>query len=534
MMAREAEENGPVYVKITRHLMPWLVAMYMVAFMDRINIGFAKPYLEQELGIGELAYGIGAGLFFAGYVLLEIPSNLLLHKIGARLTMARILVLWGIVSSGMAFITDTTQFYAGRILLGFGEAGFFPGIILYLTYWYPENRRSRMVSYFMMAIPLSGIYGSPLSGAIIHAMEGELGMQGWRWMFLLEGLPAVLLGLLAYRVLDDRPSCSRFLSEDEKDSVTAGLKKQSLLPDRREDIAHAFTNPSIWALSLSNHLMVMSLYSAAFWLPQQCVKVSGNPVTGSMVAALPYAAALLCMVLWGIKTDREDRYKWVMVGIPLAFAGAIGLSGATMGTDLSILAGMTAILAGTLAAMVAFWPLPSALLSGKAEAAGLALVNSIGSLGGLTGPVLTGWIAEQGIAQSNQWLILSMIPLLACLLTAYSMRLSPINRKPRERRRDGGLYERRRAARNSLAGTGCDGIGVQGCPQVLGRPPGPHVDHSHGSRGDCLGIEAGRQDSIPGSPYHGTEVKDRQRHPAHHRGKNNCPKPKAFGTPKGD
>jgi ACS family tartrate transporter-like MFS transporter len=378
--------------KVAWRLIPFMGLMYFIAFLDRVNIGFAALTMNADLGLTQRMYGFASGIFFIGYVLCEVPSNIILERIGARLWIARIMLTWGLLSAGTAFVTSPLQLYVLRFLLGVAEAGFFPGMILYLTYWFPAASRGRILGMFMVALPLSNVIGSPVSTAILSL--DAYGLRGWQWMFLLEGAPAVLCGFAVLVFLRDGPKKAAWLTSEEKEWLHGELSRERSTLTARSGIA-ALREPRVWFLGLVYFGMVTSLYGLGFWLPQ-IVKGFGNlsNIEVGFVSAIPYAAGALSMYLWGRHSDRTGERTW-HVALP-AFVGAVGLLSSAYwgGTPLLALLSLCLTAMGCYAALPVYWTLPTSMLAGGAAAAGIALANSIGNTGGFLGPTLVGYVTE--------------------------------------------------------------------------------------------------------------------------------------------
>jgi D-galactonate transporter len=384
-----------LYARVTRRLMPLLFGCYVAAYLDRVNIGFAKLQMLSDLRFSETVYGLGAGIFFIGYFLFEIPSNIILHRVGARLWIARVMLTWGMISGAMLFVTSATGFYILRFLLGAAEAGFFPGVILYLTYWYPSDRRTAIVALFMTGIPLAGMIGGPMSGWILKAMTGVHGLAGWQWLFLLEALPSLVLGVAVLAYLDDGIIRARWLTADEKEMLGARIAD-----DQKHAATHALwggvTNPRVWFLSVIYFCLIAGLYGAGFWVPTLIQRTGvASPLAIGMLTVLPNAVAAALMVTISRRSDRTRERRWHLV-IP-ALVGAAGwLVTVRYGHDTAIaLLGMSLAMAGVTTSLAQFWSLPTAILAGAAAATGIALINSIGNLAGFLGPWLIGWLVDR-------------------------------------------------------------------------------------------------------------------------------------------
>jgi D-galactonate transporter len=393
MVATTAESRA--YARVTRRLIPFLFCCYGAAYLDRVNISLAKLQMLSALRFSETVYGLGAGIFFIGYFLFEIPSNIILHKVGARRWIARVMLTWAIISAAMVFVRSPAAFYILRFLLGVAEAGFFPGIILYLTYWYPAPRRAGTIALFMTAIPLAGVVGGPLSGWILHAMTGAQGLAGWQWLFLIEAIPSLALGVAVLFYLDDRVSSARWLSADEKE-----LLARNLAEDEQQVSSHALsdglTNPRVWLLAAVYFCLICGLYGAGFWMPT-LIQRSGvaSPLAIGILTVVPNAAGAVAMVAISRRSDAARERRWHLV-IP-AIVGAAGwLLTVRYGShSAAALLGMSLAMAGVTTSLSQFWCLPTAILAGAAAATGIALVNSFGNLAGFLSPWAIGWIIDR-------------------------------------------------------------------------------------------------------------------------------------------
>lgn len=383
-----------LYRRVSWRLMPFLFLCFVAAYLDRVNVGFAKLQMLADLRFSDTVYGVGAGMFFIGYFIFEVPSNLLMTRAGARLWIARIMISWGVISSAMMFTSSVTTFYVLRFLLGAAEAGFFPGIILYLTYWYPAHRRARMVALFMSGVAIAGVVGGPLSGWIMKAFDGVHGLSGWQWLFLLEGGPSVLLGIWTLFYLDDGIADAAWLSADDKRVLTAAIAQDSV-GQQHLSLGQVLTHGKVWLLALIYFLFVMGLYGVSFWLPQ-LIRNSGvaDVFHIGLLTAIPYFVAAVTMVLAARHSDRTGERRWhtACAGV----AGALGLVVATAYSDNTViaLAALSVATAGILTTFPIFWSLPTAMLGGAAAAAGIAMINSIGNLAGFVSPYLVGAIKD--------------------------------------------------------------------------------------------------------------------------------------------
>ncbi|MDC4706675.1 MFS transporter [Acinetobacter baumannii] len=381
------------YRKIAFRLMPFLMLCYFCAYLDRVNVGFAKLQMMSDLQFSEAVYGLGAGIFFIGYFLCEVPSNIVLHKVGARHWIARIMITWGILSGCFAFVQTEWQFYTLRFLLGVAEAGLAPGLLLYLTYWFPSYRRARMTVLWFIAIPISGMIGGPLSGLIMDRMSGVHGWFGWQWMFVIEAIPTVLVGLLVLAVLKDSVQDANWLTQDEKNLV-----KQELAQDNQHKEGHAsvkefIADKRLWLLAGIYFCVVMGQYAITFWLPTLIRNsgISDNWHIG-LLTSLPYMCAIVVMILAGRSGDHFQERRWHLI-IPMC-AGAIALTFATLfasNLTLSLIC-LCIAASGVLTASSLFWMLPTNFLGGVSAAAGIAAVNSFANLAGFCSPYLIGWV----------------------------------------------------------------------------------------------------------------------------------------------
>ena len=396
--------------------MPFLILCYAVNFLDRVNIGFAALAMNADLRFTPSIYGTGAGIFFAGYILFEIPSNLALGRFGARLWIARIMVSWGLISIAMAFVSGATGFYAMRFLLGVAEAGFFPGIVLYLTYWFPSRERARIVALFMAALPLATMVGGPISGALL-AMHGLLGVKGWQWLFIVEGAPAIVLGFAALWFLDNKPDEASWLAPDERQALSHTLTKEA--QDARgtgyAGLAEALTRPRVLVLGVLYFCIVIGLYGLSFWMPLVIQTYGLSPLEIGFLTAIPYFFAAIATVLWGAHSDRTGE-RVFHVALPLLVGGA-AFAWSAMSLPLAlILIALTLATAGTYAASGTFWSLPTSILTGTGAAAGLALINSMGNISGLVGSPIIGAIKEETGSFTVALLFLAGVLILGALI----------------------------------------------------------------------------------------------------------------------
>jgi len=379
--------------KARRRLIPFLFLLYIVSYLDRINVGFAALQMNRALGFSAAVYGFGAGIFFLSYVLFEVPSNLALDRIGVRIWIARIMITWGLLSSAMMFVRGEASFYALRFLLGAAEAGFFPGIILYLTRWFPSAERARAVAWFMTATALAGVLGGPLSGALL-ALDGRGGLGGWQWLFLLEGLPAIALGCVVPFYMTERPADARWLTPEERDWIASGVARDQDTAARggHTQLGPALRSPRVWLLGMLYFCLVIALYGISFWLPQILQAFSTRPTFAvAVLSSVPYMAAAITMVPIGHAADRHGAYgKWLAGSAAVASAGFFAAAG--LANPLASFAALCVAAVGVWGTFGPFWSLPAAFLSGPAAAGGIALINSIGNVGGFVGPYAIGYV----------------------------------------------------------------------------------------------------------------------------------------------
>lgn len=395
------EAGTAVISKLMWRLMPFLFLLYIVAYLDRINVGFAALQMQSELGLTDEVYGLGAGIFFAGYFFFQVPSNLALARIGARRWIAGLMIVWGIVSAAMIFATGRNSFYVLRFLLGAAEAGFFPGIILYLKNWFPLTARARAVAWFMTAAPLSGVVGGPISGALLgwHNLGG---LAGWQWLFLMEALPAVVLGVLVLFVLSDHPGNARWLSEEQRVWLIATLERENsaTLVSSRE-FWRPFLSPKIWLLAFVYFTLNNCSYGISLWLPKVIRSLSGmSNLELGLLSTVPYISAAITMVLVGLHSDRSGERRW-HVAIP-AFSAGVALLACSHSKSLGpVVVALSISLMGVFSMCGPFWAIPSGILNGAAAAAGIAFINSLGNLGGFFGSYVMGKVG----ASSGEFII---------------------------------------------------------------------------------------------------------------------------------
>ena len=415
--------------KVSWHLVPFLMFCYFIAYLDRVNVGFAKATMIKDIGISDTVYGGAAGIFFIAYFFFEVPSNLALHKFGARKWIARIMFTWGLVSGAQAFVTGGLSFNIVRILLGVAEAGFFPGIIFFLTLWFPSAYRARIVGLFMFAIPISTVIGSPLSGFILN-LEGVGGLHGWQWMYLIEAAPALLMTFAVLYYLTDRPSEAAWLQPDERAWLQNRLNAETA---NRESFVkmtwlQSMLDPRVIALGCVYMALNIPQYGLSFFLPQIVKEFGVSNVQAGFITAIPYAVGGIAMILWGLHSDKTGERVWHCI-IPF-IAMLVGLGLAAMIADPTLKMVAICIAAwGFFAILPVFWTLPTAFLSGAGAAAGIAAVNSIGNLGGYFGPQVFGYLKDQTGGTSASLIFLACSAAVGIVLV-YMLGHNPALEKP--------------------------------------------------------------------------------------------------------
>ena len=414
--AAKSELETSTIRAISWRLIPFLVLAYFFSYLDRVNLGFAALTMNAELKFSPTIFAWGAGIFFIGYFIFEVPSNLALEKFGASRWIARIMVTWGIISALMSLVSGELSFYVLRFLLGVAEAGFFPGIILYLTYWYPAEYRARFLAAFAIAVPVSTVIGAPVSGLLL-GLDGTMGLKGWQWLFIIEGVPSVLLGIVTWFYLTDRPERAEWLTAEQKAWLASKLNAETAAKQAAKHLTlgEALSSPKVIMLSLSYFGFVGALYGMQFWLPQ-IVKAFGltNAQTG-FVTAIPYVFGTIAMILWARHSD-ASRERVLHVGAPLLLT-ALALAASSYISDPTMtMVVLTVAAIGVFCTFGTFWTLPTAWLSGTAAAGAIALINSIGNLAGFGGPYLIGWVKEATGNTSTGLLVLAVLPLIGGLL----------------------------------------------------------------------------------------------------------------------
>ena len=407
--------------RISWRLLPLVILIYFIAYIDRTNVGFAALTMNRELGLSSYIYGWGAGIFFIGYFLFEIPSNLILDKVGARTWIARIMVTWGVAAAAMAFVSGPISFLALRFFLGMAEAGLFPGLILYFTYWYPAAYRGRVISAFYLAAPASNAAAATISGLFLQ-MDGLCGIAGWKWMFVLEALPAILVGLVVLRYLTENPTAATWLPAEEKLWLAEQLRTERAAIAERQPrtMLRALADRRVMSLALIYFALNCSSYGITFFLPQIVKQLGLSSLRTGFVTAIPYLAGTLGMLLWGWSSDRHRERRWHLIMAALVAAFGLAVAGSLPGTWTVAAISIAAV--GLYATKPPFWPLPSLFLTGRSAAAGIAMINAIGNLGGFFGPYMVGWVKD-----STNSFTMALYGLAACALAAAGVAFLTVN-----------------------------------------------------------------------------------------------------------
>ena len=381
--------------KITWRIVPFIMILYLIAYIDRVNIGFAAITMKEDLGFTASILGFGAGIFFLGYFLFEVPSNIILHKVGARIWIARVMVTWGIIAGGMAFVESSTSFYVMRFLLGVAEAGFFPGIILYLSYWFPARNRAGVIALFMAAAPIATAIGSPISAALLE-MHGIMGLAGWQWMFLIEAIPAVILGVVVFFYMTDRPEKAVWLKPDEREWLVKTMQAEDANKggQQQHSILRGLANPRVLALALIYFGTSAGLYTLGIWAPQIIKELGVSSMTVGLLNAIPPIITVVAMILWSRHSDKTNERTWHVALACLTAAVGLAIAAST-GSMFGLIAALTIVNVGISCSKPPLWSMPTMFLSGAAAATGIATINSIGNLGGFAGPAMIGWVKDQ-------------------------------------------------------------------------------------------------------------------------------------------
>jgi D-galactonate transporter len=428
--ATQTPADRAMYRKIGWRIMPLLLAAYVVAFLDRINVGYAQLQMKPTLAFSDAVYALGAGIFFIGYLLFEVPSNLMLERIGVRKTLLRIMVCWGIVAVAMMFVQTPTQFYVLRFLLGVFEAGFTPGVLLYLTYWYPPARRARMIAVFLLGAITASLIAGPLSGAVMKFLDGTDGWHGWQWLFLVQGLPAPVLGVVAWLFLADKPEQAKWLKDEEKASLRRQLdaENQSAGKASHGSLRDLLRDPKVWVLSLAYVLLVAGTYAIAFWTPTLIKGWGVNDMLEiGVYAALPQVCAMFSVVLLGRSSDRLQERRWHFAGGTLAVVAGLGIIALAGGHLVASIAGLCLAVMGIASLPPVFFAMVADYLPRTSVAAGIALVSSIGNLGGaISPPVTTAINAATGGTVGSLYFVMSLYAVAALILVVAFRRAVPV------------------------------------------------------------------------------------------------------------
>ncbi|HTO59121.1 MAG TPA: MFS transporter [Pseudomonadales bacterium] len=411
--------------RVSRRLIPFLFLLYVAAYLDRINVGFAQLQMKSALGFGDAVYGLGAGIFFIGYFLFEVPSNLVLARVGARVWIARIMITWGLISGAMAFVETPTGFYVLRFLLGAAEAGFFPGVIYYLGLWFPARERAAAVSRFMTATAIAGVIGAPLS-AWLFTLDGVHGIAGWQWIFLAEAVPSLVLGVAVLLYLTDRPDAAVWLSSEQRAALAQMMRAEAdtIAATHRVDLRAALLHPIVWRLAVLYFALIVGFYSISFWAPQIIQSLGAlDRVEAALVSAIPYVCAAIAMVFVGAHSDRTgERRMHIALG---ALVGALGMvATAYLREPVLGVAALSVAAIGIWSAVPVFWSLPTTFLSGTAAAGAIALINSFGNLGGFVGPYVIGRVHDATDSYAAGLLVIAG-SLLGAVVLALSLRRTP-------------------------------------------------------------------------------------------------------------
>ena len=408
--AAEAELARSIISKLNWRVLPFVLVLYIIAMIDRTNVSFAALQMNEDLGFSKAVYGFGAGIFFLGYALFEIPSNLILARVGARKWIARILVTWGLFATAMMFVSGPMSFYTLRFLLGVAEAGFLPGILFYLSYWYPAAQRAHAVSWFMIGIPMAQVVGGPIAGLLL-GLDGALGLHGWQWMYLCEGVPAVLAGFVVLRFMTDSPEDARWLTQEQRSWLTARIQSEHAAAEQRHGVGlrQALLHPTVWWLAFVAFAFQTGSYGLQLWTPLIVKEWSGLSDLGvGFVSAIPYIGAAIGMVLIGASSDRRGE-RFMHIAVPSVVAAVGFAASAFLNSPVLGIMGLTVAAVGCMGSRGPFWALPGRFLTASASAAGLALINTVGSVGGFVGPYAVGLAKDLTDSYAAGLILLSVL-----------------------------------------------------------------------------------------------------------------------------
>jgi ACS family tartrate transporter-like MFS transporter len=413
----ESEIEKRTLRRISWRIVPFIMLLYFIAYIDRVNIGFASLTMNKDLGFTASMLGFGAGIFFWGYFLFEVPSNLILNKVGARIWIARVMVTWGIISGCMAFVQGPNSFYAMRFLLGASEAGFFPGIILYLSYWFPARHRAGVTAYFMAAAPLSTALGSPISAALLE-MNGVMGLAGWQWLFVLESIPALILGVVVFFYMTDRPEQASWLKDDERAWLVSAMNQEAAdkAASANHSILRGLADPRVIALALIYFGTSAGLYTLGIWAPQIIKQTGVSTMTVGLLNAIPPTVSVIAMVLWSRHSDRTGERTWHVILACIAAATGLVIAGSA-DSIVGLIAALTLVNVGISCAKPPLWSMPTMFLSGAAAASGIAVINSVGNLGGFAAPAVIGWVKDQTGSFAGGLYFVAALLVLSAVLT---------------------------------------------------------------------------------------------------------------------
>jgi ACS family tartrate transporter-like MFS transporter len=405
--------------KVYWRLLPFAILTYFLCYLDRINVGFAALTMNKDLGLDAATYGMAAGAFFWGYFLFEVPSNMILEKLGARLWIARIMVTWGLISGATAFCTGPYSFLLARFLLGVAEAGLFPGLVLFFTYWFPDHHRARIISGFMLALPIAVAAGAPLSTGLLVGMHGIGGLAGWKWMYILEAVPTVVLGFVVLLYVTDRPAEARWLGKQESAWLISTLESERRLIEKSRTVSlwRSFWDPKVLLLALNYFGIVTASLGMLLFLPQMVKQLGLSNMQVGWVTMIPYICGALGMLTWGFVSDRMSERRWNLFGGCLVAAVGLALAGKFIGTPWSVV-GMSIAAIGLYGSKGPFWSMPSMFLTGTAAAAGIAWINSLGNLGGFFGPSIVGWVKDWTGSFAGGLYALAALALMSALISA--------------------------------------------------------------------------------------------------------------------
>lgn len=426
-------EEAIAYSKVTWRLIPFLFICYIVAYLDRTSISFAQIQMQSDLGFSDAVYGLGAGIFFIGYSLFEVPSNLLMQKIGARKTLIRIMVLWGAVATGMMFVTTPMQFYVMRFLLGVFEAGFFPGVIYFLTKWYTGTRRGAVLSMFMLGMPISGVLGGPIAGWALNSLDGFQGLEGWQWLFIVEGLPAIFLGLMVFWIMDDDPSQAKWLTERERALIIHNVKvdQANNPPDHGHSIFMALKDKRVYILCLAYFTFISGIYAIGFWVPAM-LKAAGvtDVFEIGLYSMIPFGISAIGMVLISRSSDKHLERRWHAAICAVVGAAALSLIPAFRSDLTSSLVVISIATTAIYTLLPLFWSITSAYFTGTvAAAASIAFINSVGLTGGLASPSIIGWVKTTTGSLSNGLFAISAMLVIGAIVLLIGIKASDIRER---------------------------------------------------------------------------------------------------------